>query len=91
MPKSRPTVLNGFDFGSCSTGIAPNHPTEVEPHRAQIERGLGSGPSVLGGLRRKLYESQLADPDKISFTVCARGTVERSNGMSVVTAADIFA
>jgi uncharacterized protein len=50
-----------------------------------------NGASVVGGLRRKLYESKLADPDKISFTVCAREIVERSSGMSVVTAADIFA
>lgn len=49
-----------------------------------------NGSSLLGGLRRKLYESKLADPDTVSFVVCAREVVERSVGVTVVTAADIF-
>ena len=49
-----------------------------------------NGAAVLGGLRRKLYDSRLSDPDMVTYTVCARETVERSNGVSVVTAADIF-
>lgn len=49
-----------------------------------------NGSSVLGGMRRKLIESGLADPDDLVFYVCARQTVERSQGMQVVTASDIF-
>jgi hypothetical protein len=50
-----------------------------------------NGSSLLGGLRRKLYESKLADPDTTTFVVCAREAVERSSGMTIITAADIFA
>lgn len=49
-----------------------------------------NGSSLLGGMRRKLYDSKLADPDNMTFVVCAREVVERSEGMTVVTAADIF-
>ena len=49
-----------------------------------------NGSSLLGDMRRKLYDSKLADPDNMTFVVCAREVVERSEGMTVVTAADIF-
>lgn len=50
-----------------------------------------NGSSLLGGLRRKLHDSKLVRPDAVNFIVCARGTVDRSQGITVVTAADIFA
>lgn len=49
-----------------------------------------NGSSLLGGLKRKLVESRLADPDQVEFYVCARQQVTRSEGVHVVTAADIF-
>ncbi len=54
------------------------------------EAKWANGRSLLGGMRRKLYDSKLADPDNMTFVVCAREVVERSEGMTVVTAADIF-
>ncbi len=50
-----------------------------------------NGSSLLGGMRRKLYDSKLADPESVAFYVCAREIVERSEGLTAVTAADIFA
>jgi uncharacterized protein len=49
-----------------------------------------NGASLLGGMQRKLHDSQLADPDTIQYYVCARDKVERSEGMTPITAADIF-
>jgi AAA+ ATPase superfamily predicted ATPase len=49
-----------------------------------------NGSSELGAMKRKLIDSGLADPDKVGFYVCARDTVTRSAGVTVVTAADIF-
>ena len=49
-----------------------------------------NGGSVMGAMRRKLLDSKLADPDNVEFYVCAREAVERSTGVHVVTAADIF-
>lgn len=49
-----------------------------------------NGSSLLGKMTRKLHESKLADPNTVTFYVCAREQVERSDGMQVVTAADIF-
>ncbi|HTO01557.1 MAG TPA: ATP-binding protein [Microthrixaceae bacterium] len=49
-----------------------------------------NGSSLLGSMRRKLFDSKLADPDDVTFYVCARTTVDRSDGMQVVTASDIF-
>ena len=42
-------------------------------------------------MRRKLYESRLANSDDRSFTVCAREHADWSEGMTGVTSADIFA
>lgn len=49
-----------------------------------------NGSSILGSMRRKLHESKLADPATVTFYVCARERVERSEGMEVVTTDDIF-
>jgi len=49
-----------------------------------------NGSSELGKMRRKLLESGLANPDDLTFYVCARESVARSNGVTVVTATDIF-
>ena len=49
-----------------------------------------NGSSVVGGMRRKLYESRFADPDAVTLIVCARESVDRSDGITTVTAADIF-
>lgn len=49
-----------------------------------------NGSSLLGGMRRKLHDSGLADPENVTYVVCARETVERSDGLAVVTAADMF-
>lgn len=50
-----------------------------------------NGSSELGAMKRKLLDSGLANPDDVTFYVCARETVTRSTGMTVVTAEDIFA
>ncbi|MGB3410119.1 MAG: ATP-binding protein [Microthrixaceae bacterium] len=49
-----------------------------------------NGSSLLGGMRRKLFDSKLIDPDDVTFYACARTAVDRSDGMQVVTASDIF-
>lgn len=49
-----------------------------------------NGSSLLGAMQRKLHDSKLADPETIEFYVCAREKVERSQGVHVVTSADIF-
>jgi hypothetical protein len=49
-----------------------------------------NGSSELGRMKRKLHDSKLADPDGMQFIVGARETVVRSQGVRVVTAADIF-
>jgi len=49
-----------------------------------------NGSSLLGGIKRKLYDSKLVDPTEVEYYICARETVDRSAGVHVVTAADIF-
>ena len=49
-----------------------------------------NGASLLGGMRRKLHDSQLADPDKVHYYLCARERVDRSEALTPITAADIF-
>lgn len=49
-----------------------------------------NGSSELGKMTRKLLESGLAKPEDIAFYVCARESVTRSDGLTGVTAADIF-
>ncbi len=51
---------------------------------------LANGSSELGTMKRKLLESELANPDDIALYVCAREGVARSHGVTVVTATDIF-
>jgi len=49
-----------------------------------------NGGSIRGAIRRKLFDSGLANPDTVSIYVCARDQVDRATGVEVVTAADIF-
>jgi len=49
-----------------------------------------TGSTVLGALHRKVAESSLADPDALTYVVCAREAVTRAQSVQVVTAADIF-
>ena len=49
-----------------------------------------NGSSIRRAIRRKLFDSGLADPDTVSIYVCARDNVDRPTGVEVVTAADIF-
>jgi hypothetical protein len=49
-----------------------------------------NGSSELGKMTRKLLDSGLANPEDIAFYVCARESVTRSDGLTGVTAADIF-
>lgn len=50
-----------------------------------------NGSSLLGSMRRKLYDSGYARPEDVEFYVCAREVVERAVGVRAITAADIFA
>jgi hypothetical protein len=49
-----------------------------------------NGSSELGKMTRKVLDSGLARPEDVSFYVCARESVTRSKGVTIVTAADIF-
>ena len=49
-----------------------------------------NGSSEAGGMKRKLLESGLADPETVIFVVAGREEVRRSSAVLGVTASDIF-